>query len=500
MSKLFTDETGQDIAGQLLLIHNDIVALKKRDPNLTVNRNVVKTGVGIAQTVEVSRLGTGAITAVSSDTDVVTASVSGNSVEITRISSTSDATVTVSVAAADDYYGSSVVISVPHGLRYGYRIKKTESDPEARVEYLYDAVGKRPAHMDFGAGKFDYGDWKDEWFVTKNKPLMLQNDGNVGYYLNPNNYAQREDGTASDVANTSYGGNAMAQFPLVWVKRWEDTDYLYEVISDIQWDNDYKAYAHTRADGTIADYFYWSMFGGSGSASKIRSLSGQTLAKELTAAQEIAGCQANGAKWYTHTWSQRELIRTLLVLMGKSTDTQSVFGNGNCRSATDATGMLTTGTLKDKGQFFGYSSNNQQVKVFHIEKFWGDQWDRTAGIINNSGPIYAKMTPEGSGYRVTDVTGYTNSGATLTGTNGGYISAATCSELGIIPTKVSGSGGAYYCDGSWFNNSQLDYLFAGACADHATSIGGAFTFGVFDAPSIANWHIGCGLSCESPAA
>lgn len=402
---------------------------------------------------------------------------------------------TISVTEVKEYK-----IKMSYGHRYGYRIKKNEGSPSARVEYLFDAVGMTPAHMDFTRGIFDYGDWGDKWFVTDNKPCMMKNDGTVDYYLNPNNYAQKEDGTASDVSSTAYAGNAMSLIPLVWVHRYEDSDYLYEIFSDVQYDSNYKAYAHTRADGTIADWFAWSMYGGSGSSSKIRSLSGQTLAQSLTAEQEIAGARANGSGWYTHSWSQRELIRGLCVLMGKSTDTQSVFGNGNCRSASAASDMLTTGTLDSMGQFFGYNDSTHQVKVFHIEKFWGDQWDRTAGVINSGGNIYVKMTPEGSGYRISDVTGYTNTGITMAGTNGGYISAAACSELGIIPITVSGSGTTYYADGGWFNNSQLDYLIAGASAGRATALGGAFAFDVGGAPSGASWSGGCGLSCEQPAA
>lgn len=391
-------------------------------------------------------------------------------------------------------------VSLSHGLRYGYRISKSEGNPAARVEYLFDAVGIEPAAMNFTTGVFSYGGWADKWFVTENKPLMLKSDGTVDYYLDPSNYALKEDGTASDVANTAYDGNAMSQIPLVWVKRYEDDKYLYEVISDVQYDETYKAYAHTRADGSIADVFYYSMFGGSGSASKIRSLSGQTLAQSLTAQQEIDGCKANGAKWYTHSWSQRELIRTLCVLMGKSTDTQTVFGNGNCRSATAASGLLATGTLIDKGQFYGYNDSTHQVKVFHIEKFWGDQWDRTAGIINSGGKIYAKMTPEGDGYRVTDVNGYTDTGVSTPSASQSYISAMQCSEYGMIPTAVSGSATTFFCDGMWSNNSQLDYLIAGACATDATAFGGAFAFAVNLAPSYAAWPIGCGLSCEQPVA
>ena len=399
-------------------------------------------------------------------------------------------------------------VGMSHGYRYGYRIKKNEGSPANRVEYLFDAVGMTPAAMNFTNGTFSYGDWGDKWFVTDNKPLMLKNDGTVDYYLDPANYNYKEDGTASDVSNTAYEGNAMAQFPLVWVYRYEDDEYEYEIISDVQYDENYKAYAHTRADGTIADYFYYSMFGGSGSATKIRSLAGQSLANTLTAEQEITGCKANGAKWYAHSWSQHELIRTLLILMGKSTNTQAIFGNGNCREATAASGMLTTGTLKDKGQFFGYNTNNQQVKVFHVEKFWGDQWDRVAGLlVNNAGKVYAKMTPEGQGYRITDMAGYIDTGIvaplrTDSANNGTYINGGKMTEYGFVPTKATGSSSTYYADGLWgyYTTNAVAYLFVGASAAFASAIAGAFTFHVNYAPSHAGWHIGCGLSCEQPAA
>ncbi len=400
---------------------------------------------------------------------------------------------TVHVREVKDYS-----IQTSYGYRYGYRISKTEGSPSARVEYLYDAVGLQPASMNFTTGVFDYGDWGDKWFVTDNKPLMLKSNGTVDYYLYPNDYTKKEDGTTdSDVSNTSYDGNAMAQFPLVWVYRYEDDDYCYEIISDVQFDENYKAYAHTRMDGSIADYFYWSLFGGSGSASKIRSLAGQTLAASLTAANEIAGATANGSVWYTHTWAQHELIRTLCVLLGKSTDVQSVFGYGNCRSGSQGS-VLASGTLKTMGQFFGYSNSSSQVKVFHVEKFWGDQWDRLAGFISNGYKAYVKMTREDAGYRITDTNGYTDTGITIASMSSSYISGCSCTEYGMIPTAASGSASTYYCDAGW-SASGMTYLIVGAAANDASSVGGAFCFNSSVAASYAAWFNGCGLSAEQPA-
>ena len=399
----------------------------------------------------------------------------------------------VNVATVQNY-----AVNMSYGYRYGFRIRKGDSSAAGAVEYILDAVGKTPAHMDFTRGIFDYGDWGNEWFVTGNKPLMLKSNGTVDYYLNPSDYTKREDGLDSDVANVNYDGNAMAQFPLVWVKRYEDENYYYEIISDVQIDESYKAYAHTRADGSIADYFYYAMFRGSGSATKIRSLSGQTLAGSLTAAQEIAGCTANGTLWYTQTWSQYQLIRTLLMLMGKSCDAQAVFGTGNLRSASSASGILQTGTLKTMGQFYGYNDSTHQVKVFHVEAPWGDQWLRLAGLITDNYKVYAKMTREGLGYRITDHNGYEDTGVTIPSLSASYIISVKCSEHGMIPTAGGGSSSTYFCCPAW-SATGLMYLLVGGCAYNAPAYGGVSTFDVANAPSDAHWTHGCGLSCEQPA-
>ena len=42
----------------------------------------------------------------------------------------------------------------------------------------------------------------------------------------------------------------------------------------------------------------------------------------------------------------------------------------------------------------------------------------------------------------------TNTGITVSGTSGGYISSCKCSEYGMIPNVISGSDSTYYCDAS----------------------------------------------------
>ena len=324
---------------------------------------------------------------------------------------------------------------------------------------------------------------------------MLKGDGTVDYYLDANDYTLKEDGTASDVANVEYDGNAMAQIPLVWVYRYEDEEYEYEIISDVKYDDNYFAYAHTRADGSIADYFYMSMFAGSlYNTNQIRSLSGQAQSVNQSAETEIIECKQNGtANWYTHTWSQRELIRTLLILLGKSTNISAVFGDGT-------SSMFTTGTLVKKGQFFGCNDGSKEVKVFHMEKFWGGRRDRVAGVLSNEGKIYVKMTPEDAGYKLDNVIGYSDTGLN-TGISGGFITGMKCSKYGLIPITCDASKqeGTYY-DGyasmsSPYYSNECYYLYV-ADIDYL----GAMDFILEQIGLCQINNLGCSLSCEMPAA
>lgn len=49
--------------------------------------------------------------------------------------------------------------------RYGVKISKANSNPAGAMEYLYDAIGKQPAYMDFATGNFNYGDWANAFFI-----------------------------------------------------------------------------------------------------------------------------------------------------------------------------------------------------------------------------------------------------------------------------------------------------------------------------------------------
>lgn len=384
--------------------------------------------------------------------------------------------------------------------RYGFRIKITEPDPTARVEYLYDAVGMTPAAMNFTTGGFNYGSWKDIWFLRDNYPCMVNYDGTEAYKLNPDNYTLKaSDGTASDVSNTAYGGNAMAAIPLCWVKRYEEDGYQYVIICETQYDEGYKAFAHTLSDGTIGK-LYMPMFKGSLIESKLRSISGQRPQNTTTAEAERTAAKANGAAWDIREWASWQLIGDLLVLISKSCNSQAAFGQGNTTSGSAAQYILDTGTLNDKGQFFGYSDTTHQVKVMHMEGMWGDRWDRIVGLMFSGGVFRAKMTPEGAGYNFTGA-GYAavDAGVTAGASGNGWQRETKQTEFGRLPiAPFTGSEATFETDYFWWNSGIVAAAVVGGYCDSGAYCG-CRSLCVDNPPSRAYWAFGASPSLKVPS-
>ena len=378
----------------------------------------------------------------------------------------------------------------------GFKIDKNDSNPATRVHYTEGAEGLTPAHVNLSTGAFDYGSFANFWFVTENKPYMVKSDGTADYELDPNDYTKKLDGTASDVSNLSYDGNAMAKIPLVYLKQWEDSNYEYCNICNIQLNEDYKAYAHMRSDGTIMDYIWLSCFESAMNSSKARSIKGLTPMVSQTGTNEITYSRANGSLWYARSWSQRNLINMLLILMSRSDNFQASFGYGYYTGGSSSSpNYLATGYGSAKGQFYGTNATRDVVKVFHIENWWGNIWERIAGLMYVSGTIRTKMYPTYN----TDGSGYTNTGVSMSGTNGGYVSTTKMTENGRLPVVCSGSDSTYTCDGGWYNASQVDYAFVGGGCDNGLLVGGS-AVDLNDLVSATYWAFGAALSCEQPAA
>lgn len=382
---------------------------------------------------------------------------------------------------------------------YEFIYDTQNANPASNIEYAGVNEFYNSAYMDYTKQKFNYGSWEDTFIMSLFKPCMLKYDGTVDYYLHPDDYTKKLDGTPSDVANTSYAGNAMMEIGQFWIKTVSEGAKVHVYIANNQIDNDYHDYMHYGEDGTLKEYVYRSIYDGCNISNKIRSISGQAICKNTNGDTQITYAKANGSNWNVDAYADRVAINYLLMLIGKSTDTQTIFGTGRYTGGSSSSNnQLNTGTMDKRGLFYG-DNNNGGVKIFGIENWWGNIWKITNGLIQKSGKLYAKMTygtQDGStsnGYNNTG-NGYIDTGVTLSGTSGGYISGVThVPPLGIIPTVVSGSSTTYQCDGCWWNTSVTGFARFGGYPAYGSLVG-AFALAVHNASSDSDWDYGVALS------
>lgn len=388
---------------------------------------------------------------------------------------------------------------------FGYDLVQTTSSPTGRVSYPSDVdnAGFTPAAMNFSTSKFNYGSWNfapGEKFMPR--PCMLTYAGVVDEYLNPDDYTKNTENLASQVANVSFNGNAMMEWPKIFTKRWEENGVYHFRCSDTPQDDTWECWSNYDRLNNQIDHFYTPIYFGStnsSSGNKLRSLSGVSNKVSTTADQEISSAKANGDDWYIEVLADRLLIQDLLVMMGKSTDGQTVFGSG--RSASSNSSAVNTGTMNTRGMFWGSNNGTDGVKVFGMEHFWGNLWRRTAGWINDKGTQKVKLTrgthdgstatdynTTGSGYK-------TISGATPTGTSGGYIKTMKTEAFGRLPVDASGSSSTFEADGLWFASSNVYFAFVGG-GWPSDLLCGPFYAALYSTASLSSSAYGAALSCK----
>lgn len=388
---------------------------------------------------------------------------------------------------------------------YGFRIDQNESDPNSMITYLSDCdnTNYTSAKMDYTLDVFDYGDWKDAWFIKNLKPCMLKYNGTVDYELDKNDYTKKVDGSDSDISNIDYEGNAMVGVPKVYwkiVNNNDDTANIY--ICSKRIDDDFHCWSHIDNNGNEIDYCYMPIYCGSVVNNVLRSLSDRTHQGNISGSAGITYATANNQTediiWYTEVFSDRVLINILLLLLGKSTDSQTIFGTGNTKTSST---IIDIGTMNTKGLFWGSNDTISGVKIFGMENWWGNQWRKTAGCVVDNGTQKVKMTYgqlDGSttnGYNPTGEGYISISGSTADETSGGFISKMLFTPYGLIPIKATGSATTYYTDELWFKATSISYLMCGGRAGQ-TYTSGALAIDLSDPFSYSSDTACTAISCK----
>lgn len=471
-------------------------------PSSIVLKSSAKTA-----TFTVNRKGNGTITATSNNTGVAKIKSINQSTGVVTVESVNDTTgtakITVKVAEGTNYKAASdTTVSVTATFReylYGFDLTIADSNPATRVTYPSDVEnsGFAKAVMNFG-GAFSYGSWPStpgEKFMPR--PCMLRFNGTVDYYLNPNDYTKKADGTTSDVANMNYGGNAMMEWPKIYVKRWESNGVYHFRCSDMKVDSDYECWSNYDKNNKEIPHFYTPIFFGSKDGSnRLRSISGQSNFVGNTAQTEVTYAKNNGADiWYTEVLSDRELVNDLLTMMFKSTDLQATAGYGVC----SASAAIAPGSMNTKGLFWGAGDKTSGVKVFGMENWWGNIFRRIAGWCISGGTQKVKLTRgTKDGTTVGDYNFDGNGYKTISGVNltrSGYISKMKTEPFGRFPMEANGSTTTFEADQVWADSGNGYYAYVGGSWGNALRCGPFYAY-LYYVPSYADANIGAALSCK----
>ena len=141
---------------------------------------------------------------------------------------------------------------------YGYDIHQPDDNPDHRVSYPSDVMNAtwNPVSITLDSDNYDLGEWANTFFMKGIRPVMLKYDGTVDYELDHNDQTKKLDGTASDISNQDFDGNAMVEFPKMYFARWTDSNGEWSHVrvsnvnlGDIEDDYGnvvatYKCYAH----------------------------------------------------------------------------------------------------------------------------------------------------------------------------------------------------------------------------------------------------------------
>ena len=346
-------------------------------------------------------------------------------------------------------------------------IDLTNSDPLSSVTYADDAAG-----MTKGSA-----DW-DDFFG--HYPVLFKDGTEVGK-LNPNNFAQFEDGSAADITSGN-AGDVMIAFPRRGVKISTSGNILTISMTDDPDNSDFTYYAHTRGT-TRKEVFYLGAYKGYVASSKLRSLSGKAPTASQTIDTFRTQAHANGAGYEQSGFYQLIFRQCMYLLKYKNLDSQSAIGQGYVGGSAAA----NTGATNTMGMDYGTISTTTQMKLFGLEDFWGNIWEWIDGIVTDSTRNILTATDSfndsGSGYK--------NQGQGATSNIGNYMSKPQgTTETGFVAKEVNGSQSTYFCDYAFLCASCVAY-FGGDWSSSANA--GAFRLYVKAAASYSSASVAARL-------
>lgn len=366
---------------------------------------------------------------------------------------------------------------VPAYQTYGVSIDLSNSNPETAVTYIGDAVG-----MVAGSS-----DWYEMSIFKNIKPCLFK-DGAVVDYLNKDNFAQFEDGSAADITSGD-AGDVMIEIHKTGYKITKANNVLTVQVTDDPNKKGFCYKAHTRTNAGDRDKLYIGAFLGSSQANKLRSISGVSPQNNTTLTNFREQAKRNGEGYDLLAFYPMTLLQCLYLIIYKNLNSQAAIGMGYVGDYNGEYNQKNTGATIDKGMNYGTSSEMEQMKFLGIEDFWGNLYQWIDGLVTsidgNALVATDNFNDTGNGY--TDVGFITNDG-------GGYLKVPQgTNDLGFVISKSGGSTTTYFTD----NVKYLPY--SGGCVPYfggcfyEGSFAGAFRVDVFYHPNYQSVEVGARL-------
>ena len=405
--------------------------------------------------VTVTRAGDGAITATSSDPDVVSVSVSGNKVNVTALDE-GNVTVTVKVAA---------------GTNHNAPANKTFTVNVTNMVHIYGA-------------SWD-GSSTTKWTRTDEAAGFTDP---VPYVKGASKYSSPFDDLQpwAGMVKSERTGGTMVAIPKFWYKLTQNGNGLKIQIADRAQSGFSVSPAHmNRGDGHgERDVVYIGRYH---CASDYKSKTGVTPKNNITRSAARSGIHALGANFWQMDFAMRFTIWLLYIVEFADWNSQAKIGYG-CGNSSGVQNMgasdsmpYHTGTMQTSRTTYGVG-----VQYRNIEGLWDNVYDWMDGCYYNGNGLNLILNPN----NFSD-----SSGGTSVGTpSNGWPSAFNVATAGgfpmFYPTAASGSDSTYSCD-YWHFYSSVPCLCVGGYYYQLTDHG-LFCVNYYNA-SVSGANIGCRL-------
>lgn len=382
---------------------------------------------------------------------------------------------------------------------YGFIEKMDISNPAQRIEYTGENKYFTPMSMNMTTHAMNYGSWNGFWFLLQNRPAIVNFDGTLDCWLNPDNYEQKEDGTTSGIGSYDTQGGAYAWIPKIYKKEYVIGNNRYVYFSQTKADDDFEPVGFIDPDGNELDGVWIPMFYGHKDANgmmRVLARGNPVSGGGMTTDAQKAAIEKAGAR---HVFFGGAIVNTLvdlLTMFVKSTDSQSAYGNGasTAYNASATNYGMPDNSVVGGGQFYGSNDGKQLNKVLHSIVL-GSQctWVRDPYTLVLKGTFFVSPNYK---YDITGKT-YINTGIKIQ--DMGYRTKSTVVPgFGAVPTMAGGTSSTGNCDHVWVDRAVNACCLRFACCYNGVP-GGLWCLLAHTAASVAWWSYGCAPLLLPPA-